>query len=475
MKKSATLFTLVFTFGLGFSNAQQGPQQHNNNNNVNPAQVIGAFADLINAANGNGHNNGWNNQPQHPGQNGHNDHNNGGYPGPQPGYPGNNNNHPGPFPNVPQPTPWHPQNPGPGFPQGQFQKLNSIGSYSTSSDAEAAKNEAVRALGELRIPVMEARVEYNAGYRFVITYNYREPLNITKYQGGSYSTSSDARNAANQTVAALKAKGGKVVLETPVFYNAGYTYIVGYMNLYYGTDPEDQLQKFNSVGSYSTSSEASAAKDVAVNVLKEFNITVMEARTEYNAGYRFVITYSCSETMPVEQYRGGSYSTSSAARDAANQTAATLKARGKVVVETPVFYNAGYTYIVAYVTINQGNHQTDQLQTLNSVGAYSTSSEAEAAKVAAINALGELRRTVLEARVEYNAGYRFVITYNARQALSVEKYNGGSYSTSSDARRGADQTVAAMRAQGNIVVLETPVFYNAGYTYTVSYVTRGQW
>lgn len=474
MKKIAALLTLALTFGFNFSaTAQQGPGNHQPNpgpqqqsNGITPAQAVGIFAAIVNAANG-GQPNVWGGQPQHGGSHG-------GHPGGHPG--GNNGGHPGgyPPPPVPQPNPWHP-GPQPGYPQGQFQKLNSIGSYSTSSDAEAAKNEAVRALGELRIQVLEARVEYNSGYRFVITYNYREPLTINKYQGGTYSTSSDARNAASMTAAALKAKGGKAVIETPVFYNSGYTYIVGYLNLYQGVDPEDRLQKLPSIGSYSTSSEAAEARNAAVEVLKNFNITVMEARVEYNSGYRFVITYALSEAMPVEQYRGGSYSTSSNARNAARQTAETLKARGKVVVETPVFYSSGYTYIVGYVTIQQGHHQTDQLQTLSSVGAYSTSSEADAARTAAVAGLGELRRTVLESRVEYNSGYRFVITYNAREALRVEQYRGGTYSTSSDARRGADQTVAAMRAQGNIVVLETPVFYSGGYTYTVAYVTRGQW
>ena len=176
--------------------------------------------------------------------------------------------------------------------------------------------------------------------------------------------------------------------------------------------------------------------------------------------------------MPVEQYRGGSYGSSSDARNAANRTAETLKAKGNVIVEMPVFYNSGYTYIIGYVKMEQGHHQNDQLQTVNSIGAYGSSAEASAAKDAAVAALSELRRTVLEARVEYNGGYRIVITYNAREALLVEQYRGGTYGSSSAARQGADQTVAAMRTQGNIVVVETPVFYNAGYTYTVGYVTR---
>ena len=447
MKKTASLVSLLLTFGLTFANAQSS-------NNVNPAQVFNALNAIANAANG-GHQNGWNNQPQHGGFDGHNDH--GGF---QP-------------PVVPQPTPWHPQQPG--FPQGQFLTLNSIGSYSSSSDADAAKTAAVSVLNGMGITVMEARTEYNSGYRFVITYSARQPLTINQYQGGSYSSSSDARAAADNTAAVLKAKGNKAVIETPVFYNSGYTYIVAYVNMYQGADPEDQLQKLPSIGSYSSSSEAAAAKDAAVAVLKNFNIPVLEARVEYNSGYRFVITYACSQAMPVEQYKGGSYSSSSDARAAADQAAATLKAKGKVVVETPVFYNSGYTFTIEYFTYQQGPHQTDQLQTLNSIGAYASSSEADAAKTAAVAALGDLRRTVLEARVEYNSGYRFVITYNAREPLNVEKYNGGTYSSSTDARAAADQTIAAMRAQGNVVVLESPVFYNSGYTYTVGYVTRGQW
>ncbi|MCX5793404.1 MAG: hypothetical protein NTY45_14480 [Elusimicrobia bacterium] len=465
MNKLAALFTLVLTFGFSFPGAAQpGPgEQHpkpgvqQQAGDITPAQIFNAFGALINAANGGQHGG-----PGFPGQQP------GGFPGGHNGgYPGGSHNPPPP---VPQPGPWHPQ---PGFPQGQFQKLNSIGSYASSSEAEAAKNETVRALGELRVMVAEARVEYNSGYRFVITYSSREQLTVNQYRGGTYPSSTDARKAADMTAAALKAKGSKVVVETPVFYNSGYTYIVGYVNLYQGQDPDDQLQKLPSITAYPTSTEADAAKTAAVNLLKSFEVTVLEARVEYNSGYRFVITYALREPMPEEQYRGGTYPTSTDARNAANQTAEALRAKGKAIVETPVFYNSGYTYIIAYVTVaQQGHHQTDQLQTLSSIGAYATSTEAEAAKAAAVAALGELRLTVLESRVAYNSGYRFTITYNARQPLNVEQYNGGAYPTSAGARQGADQTVAAMRAQGNIVVLETPVFYSSGYTYSVSYVTR---
>jgi len=440
MKKTAALLTLVLTLGFTFNaSAQQ------------------AYNSLNDAAHG-GHQNGWN-QPFHGGHdNGHNDGHNG-------------DHHDGPpMPPPPHPEPWHPgPGPQPGPQQNQNFQLISIGSYSTSSDAENAKNEVVRVLGERGILVMEARVDYNAGYRFTITYNAREQLNVVQYHAGSYSTSSDARAAADKTSAALKAQG-RVVIETPVFYNAGYTYTVAYVNMKPGPQQPDQFQKFSSIGAYSTSSDASASRDAAVTALGDIGLVVLEARVEYNAGYRFVITYALDEEVPVEQYHGGSYSTSSDARAAADQAAATMKARGKAVVETNVFYNAGYTFTVAYINLYQGHHQHEDVQTLPSIGSYSTSSDADKAKTAAVSALGGLRLTVMEARVFYNAGYRFEVKYLAREPLNVQQYKGGSYSTSSAAAQGAAQTAAALTTQGNAVV-ETSVFYNAGYTYTVAYAS----
>ena len=480
MKQLAALLTFVLSFGFNFANAgQPGPVQHQppqqHSNDITPGQVIGAFGSLINAANGS-HQNGWNGPSHNNGNN--NSHNNGGHNngghnnGNQNGHNnGNNGNYNPNIPVVPPPhvEPWQPWQPQHNPNYGQVQTFNSIGSYSTSSEAGAAKDEAVRVMRDLRLNVKEARVFYNSGYRFVVSFTGRGNLDVAKYNAGTYSTSSEARQAANQTVAALRGKG-KIVIETPVFYNSGYTYTVAYVDPY-GQDQDDQLQKMNSVGSYSTSSEATAARNEAVRVLADMQITVLEARVEYNSGYRYVITYGLREPLPVEEYRGGSYSTSSEARRAAGQTAETLKARGKAVIETPVFYNSGYTYTVAYINLREGHHQGGgQLQTMNSIGSYATSSEANAAKDAAAAVMGALRATVLEARVEYNSGYRFVITYTSRRPLNIEQYRGGSYSTSSEARQAAGQTAAAMRNQG-LTVLETPVFYNSGYTYIVGYVS----
>ncbi|MDA8245116.1 MAG: hypothetical protein M0025_13470 [Elusimicrobia bacterium] len=474
MKKTAGMLSVVLSLGLGAAGAQQ------QNNNAAPGQAAGAVGALINAASG-GYGNGWHNG--HDGWNGghdngwHNGHD--GYPGypghgGQPGYPGNPGypGYPGnpgwnPPPVVPQPQPWHP---GPQF--GQTQKMTSIGSYNTPSEANAAKDEAVKVLRDMRLMVLESRVEYNSGYRFVITYDARGPVQVEQYRGGSYNTPSEAREAAAKSAAALKGRGNAVI-ETPVFYSGGYTYIVGYVDAYPGVDEDSRVQVLPSAGSYNTPSEAKTAKDEAVRQLGSVGMTVLEDRVFYNSGYRFEIKYMFRVPLTVEQYKGGSYSTPSAARDAAAQTAASLKARGNVVLETPVFYSGGYTYIVSYLGRPGGypGYGGQQLQTMNSIGAYNTPSEANAARDAAVSALGEFRVAVLEARVEYNSGYRFVITYNARRPLELLRYDAGTYYTPSAARDAAAQTAQAMRDQG-YVVLETPVYYNGGYTYSVSYAAR---
>ncbi len=349
MKKLAALLTLGLSFGLSFpAAAQQGPGNHQPNpgvqqpsNDPTPAQIFGLFGALVNAANGGQSPFGGN-----PG--GHN----GGYPGNHPG--GHNGGYPGPgwhngppyYPPVPQPQPWPPQ-PGPW--QGQFQTLNSIGSYSSNSDAASARDMAMGALSYLRLQVMESRVEYNSGWRYVIKYTSQQPLPVAQYRGGSYSSSSDAKAAADRTAEVLKTQG-KVIVEMPVFYSNGWTYIVGYVSLNQYPYQNEQLQKLPSIGSYSSSSEAAAARDYALRVMSDFRIPVMESRVEYNSGWRFEIVYNAPQPLYVQQYRGGSYSSSSDARNSAEQTASAMAAQRNIVIEKPVFYNSGWTYIIGYIS-----------------------------------------------------------------------------------------------------------------------------
>ena len=351
MKKIAALLALGLSFSFNFpAAAQQGPGNHppkpgaqQPSNEPTPGQIFGAFGALIDAANGGqpqfgghnngGHNNGWNN--------GHNNGQNNGHNGGYPPYP--------PFPPQPQPWPNQPQPPQPGPWQGQFQTLNSIGSYSSNSDAASARDMAMGALSYLRLQVMESRVEYNSGWRYVIKYTSQQPLPVAQYRGGAYTSSGDAKAAADKTAEALKAQG-KVIVEMPVFYSNGWTYIVGYVSLNQGPYQNDQLQKLPSVGSYTSSGEAAAARDYALRVMGDFRIPVMESRVEYNSGWRFEIVYNAPQPLYVQQYRGGSYSSSSDARNSAEQSASAMTAQRYTVIEKPVFYSSGWTYIVAYIS-----------------------------------------------------------------------------------------------------------------------------
>ncbi|MCM2266337.1 MAG: hypothetical protein NDI60_01030 [Elusimicrobiales bacterium] len=99
-------------------------------------------------------------------------------------------------------------------------------------------------------------------------------------------------------------------------------------------------------------------------------------------------------------------------------------------------------------------------------GSFVFSSDARRSMENAATALQRAGYTVLEKRSSFSS---YTLVFLAPSYLRVEKYNSGSFVFSSDANKAADEFVAAMERQGN-VVLERNV---SGTSFTVNYLGRG--
>jgi len=402
MKKLAMLLVLVLSAGYisagaaqpGQAKPQPKPGVQQQSSDPTPAQVFGAFADLLDAANG-GHQQGQHPgfpnpghpqpYPQHPGQpqqpwNNYNDHN-------QPGNGHNNHNQPWDNGNNhPQYPPYYPPNPQ--YP-GQTQTFRfDSGTFVFASDANRSMEEGAAALQRAGYLVLEKRSNYNT---YSLVFQAPSYMRIGKYVSGTYTFASDAQKAAAECAAAMQAQG-KLILEKNV---SGTQFTVSYLEGGYNNG-YNETQTYNS-GTFVFASDAAKAMNETAAALQSIGAVIIEKRQN---GTSYTIVFQAQFRMETQNYASGTFVFASDAARSMNETAAALQSiRNVIILEKR---QNGTTYNIVFLAAFRLQPQK------YTSGTYTFASDAQKAAGETAAAFASQGMIILEKNV---TGTQFTITY----------------------------------------------------------------
>ncbi|OGS51388.1 MAG: hypothetical protein A3J79_08740 [Elusimicrobia bacterium RIFOXYB2_FULL_62_6] len=198
--------------------------------------------------------------------------------------------------------------------------------------------------------------------------------------------------------------------------------------------------------------------DSAVKELAMARLTVMESRQN---GARYSLSFMAPRGVRVEKYVSGQYSYYSDAKAGLEQAVASLKANGKVLIETRL-NGAGFT--LSYLDgLRQDSDWTTRRFSFQS-GSFSYYSDAKASLQEAVEQLREVGCDIYESRLN---GSSYTLVFDGPARSAVQNYASGQYSFFSEAKNGMAQTVRSLESRGN-VILEARL---NGSAFTVSYLT----
>ncbi len=209
------------------------------------------------------------------------------------------------------------------------------------------------------------------------------------------------------------------------------------------TPPVQQTRQFSfESGSFTFGSEADDSRETAVRALRRAGYAVLEERDNFTS---YSLVFLAPAYLKIDRYESGDFTFSSEAKKAADDCVRAMERQGNVVLERNV---SGTRFTVSY--LGRGHGSYTETQTYES-GSFTFSSDAERAMDDAAEAIKRLGGTVLEKR---RNGTRFTITYQAPYRLETQTYESGSFTFGSEAERAMDDAAAALSRLNGVAVLE---------------------